>query len=293
MKRIIELSRYGMSLMIRDGCLQIMENGDFREGIPLREISAVMIVNPAVSLTGYVLAELAEQHIPLICCSERLVPVAFACCNGSEALQAAFLTASRPLKKRLWQALIRSKIFAQAVLLKQVKNSDRLFPLIKRVQSGDPKNVEAHAAAEYWRELDLMAKRDRKAADENLLLNYGYTVLFGAVARECALAGFYHNTGLKHHHRNNPYRLASDLMEPFRACVDRIIVQMRERMPKDGKLSAEQKKTIVKGLYRTKIRMDGKTLSLFYAIRKCVFSFRQAILNKDCNLFILPDWSGV
>lgn len=71
MRRIIELSRYGMSLVIRDNCLQITENGDFRESIPLGEISIVLIVNPAVSLTGYVLAELAAKHIPLICCCKH------------------------------------------------------------------------------------------------------------------------------------------------------------------------------------------------------------------------------
>lgn len=139
--------------MIREGCLQISENEILRSTLPLREISVVLIANPAVSLSGYVLAELAEQHIPLICCSASFLPVAFlnpltGKAEREPVFQALF-QASEPFKKQIWQALIRSKIAGQAFLLKTLKNSDVLFPLIKKVRSGDTGNTEAYAAAIY------------------------------------------------------------------------------------------------------------------------------------------------
>ena len=60
----------------------------------------------------------------------------------------------------------------------------------------------------------------------NALLNYGYAVIRAAVARAVVAAGLIHSLGVHHRHRNNPFCLADDLLEPYRPYVDWRVRQM-------------------------------------------------------------------
>ena len=63
-------------------------------------------------------------------------------------------------------------------------------------------------------------RRDRQAEGVNALLNYGYAVVRAAVVRAIVAAGLIPSLGLHHRHRNNPFCLADDLLEPYRPYVD-------------------------------------------------------------------------
>ena len=132
---------------------------------------------------------------------------------------------SLPLRKRLWQQLVQAKIGAQAAVLRERTGSAApLDAMTAKVRSGDPDNTEAQAARAYWPRLfGPEFRRDRTAEGANALLNYGYAVLRAAVARAVCGAGLHPSVGLHHHNRYDALCLASDLMEPMRPLVDRIV----------------------------------------------------------------------
>ena len=60
------------------------------------------------------------------------------------------LEASLPLRKRLWQALVKAKIAQQGIVLELMGVSGaEVTDLTRRVKSGDPDNAEAQAARRY------------------------------------------------------------------------------------------------------------------------------------------------
>ena len=141
------------------------------------------------------------------------------------------LEASLPLRKQLWQQTIKAKIENQAAVLSAcsgtpVKNMKRLAD---DVRSGDPDNVEGHAAAYYWRNffstitgLETFT-RSREGMAPNNILNYGYAILRAVVARALVASGMLPTLGIHHHNRYNAYCLADDIMEPYRPYVDELV----------------------------------------------------------------------
>lgn len=291
MFRIVEITTLGASLRIRDKLLQIHQYEEAAEfSIPLEELSAVLITEPGIQLTGYVLAELADKDIPLICCNKQFMPTGVltgVALTGKTAdvLLASQFYISKPLKKQLWQKITIAKIYGQAHILKKWRNTGILYPLAKKVRSDDAMNLEAQAAAIYWKILNIFPKRQRDAANANRLLNYGYIILYAAFAREIALAGLLPRIGLHHHHRNNAFCLASDLMEPYRFIVDEIGLNLLEENPEAEQLKRQTKYAIMQKLYAQELKGG----SLFQMIRQTVQSYKQCLLKKDAELLILPE----
>ena len=138
------------------------------------------------------------------------------------------ISASEPLKKGLWQLIVRRKIVNQATILDSYAGNEKvikdLLVLSRRVRSGDPENMEAQAARIYWRALMGNAfRRDRYASGANAALNYGYTVLRAATARAICGAGLHPSLGIHHRSAVNAFALVDDLMEPFRPLVDSLV----------------------------------------------------------------------
>ena len=72
-ERIIEISRRGISLNIRNGMLQLTGN-DIKISFSLEDLAAVILTESAVSLTGAVLYELAGNNISVIICDRKFSP---------------------------------------------------------------------------------------------------------------------------------------------------------------------------------------------------------------------------
>ena len=158
------------------------------------------------------------------------------------ALQAAV---SLPTRKRLWRDIVHSKILAQSIILKEFWEIDRgLEQMASRVLIKNAANVEAQAARRYWKSLfgDSNFRRDRDAQDQNRFLNYGYAVLRAIVVRAVCGAGLHPSLGLHHHNRYDAFRLADDLVEPFRPSVDRVVVRYCQKCGADAPFDREAKK---------------------------------------------------
>lgn len=296
MFRIVELSGKGVSLSLSDGCLLVREGDDDPVSIPLVDVNAVLISDPALSLTAPVLYALADHHIPLVCCDRTMMPAAIlsgAMRAGSDAdrLLREQFAQTQAAKARLWRRIIRAKIEGQAYMLRFWRDSCLLDPLPRTVRNGDAGNVEARAAALYWRELGLFDKRSRGGSDANAFFNYGYTVLFAAFAREIAVAGLLPRFGFFHRCRDNAFPLASDLMEAFRPAIDHAVISLFMLDGADA-LTPEGKRCLLKRIYAESVRMPAGERALFTAVRDCVQSCKRMFLTNDQRAFLLPEWKG-
>ena len=98
-----------------------------------------------------------------------------------------------------------------------------------KVKSGDSDNLEARAAAYYWKNIFPFIDdftRGRDGIPPNNLLNYGYAILRAAIARALVSSGLLPTLGIHHHNRYNAYCLADDIMEPYRPYVDRLVLDI-------------------------------------------------------------------
>lgn len=168
-------------------------------------------------------------------------------------------------KAIIWQQIIKSKITNQCSALKlakpnETKAIDSLQSLAKSVQLGDSTYNEAKAAAIYFKALfgnSFTRMRDinsqinaingletqaQVAGDStavmadtkdsvpnaiiNSALNYGYAIVRAAIVRTLSSSGLNPALGLSHANAFNPFNLADDIIEPFRAFVDSLVVEM-------------------------------------------------------------------
>ena len=169
--------------------------------------------------------QLLENNSAVITCDSKSMPVGLMLpLYGNTTQNERFrqqLDASVPLKKQLWQQTIKSKIDNQASVLEKCTAGEVKCMRIwaNDVKSGDPDNLEARAAAYYWKGLFANVKgftREREGISPNNLLNYGYAILRAIVARGLVTSGLLPTLGIHHHNRYNAYCLADDIMEPYR-----------------------------------------------------------------------------
>ncbi len=287
--RIIELTETPVRLRVDLGRLAIEVNGQAPVFVPMREIAAIVVSNPAVSLSQSVLAELAKEGGIFVAMSEQFLPIAMLLPLDSHSTQTARMAkqaeAPEPTKKRAWQSIVRAKVRAQWELLEYTGRPQvGLEELLKSVQSGDPSNVEAQAAARYWKALFGDAfRRNRDAPDQNRLLNYGYAVLRSVTARAICGVGLHPSLGVQHHNQYNPFCLADDLMEPYRPLVDRAVLNVVAREGGDGEMSREVRAEIVSALLG-RHAARGEERTLFDLLSRSAVSCARVLTGEERDL---------
>ena len=202
--------------------------------IPIEDIGVVVLDNRQITLTQGLLDALLENNCALITCDKSRMPVGLMLpLCGNTTQNERFRTqidASLPLKKQLWQQTVQAKIKNQAALLHErgVVVSNMLI-WSDKVKSGDSDNLEARAAAYYWKNIFPFIDdftRGRDGIPPNNLLNYGYAILRAVIARALVSSGLLPTLGIHHHNRYNAYCLADDIMEPYRPYVDRLVLDI-------------------------------------------------------------------
>lgn len=218
--------------------------------IPIEDIGVVVLDNRQITLTQGVLEALLENNVAIITCDSSRMPVGLMlplCGNATQNERfREQLDASLPLKKQLWQQTVKTKIWNQAAVLEETTGVKvgNMRVWSQDVRSGDPDNLEARAAAYYWRNLFPEIEgftRDRGGVSPNNLLNYGYAILRAVIARALVSSGLLPTLGIHHHNRYNAYCLADDIMEPYRPYVDRLIVNLMQRGTDYSELTKELK----------------------------------------------------
>lgn len=253
-KRVIEIAEREARLRLENRLLviRVADGGEHR--VPIGEIECLILGTPAVSVTGMLLAALAEEGVMVLISGTNHLPVGMQLPLASHYLQSERFreqaAASLPLCKRLWQIVVSAKIRSQGRLLRELRGEDGgLIALAEQVRSGDPENLEGRAAVIYWKLLfPRPFLREREAPDNNALLNYGYAILRAMTARALCGAGLHPTLGIHHRNRYNAYCLADDLMEPYRYLVDRVVVRLNPENVSDSGPGQEQRRALLSGL---------------------------------------------
>ena len=201
---------------------------------PIEDIGVVVLDHKQITITSGALEALLENNCAIITCDSKSMPIGLMLpLYGNTTQNERFrqqLDASLPLMKQLWQQTIKAKIENQAVVLKEYSDVETKCMNVwaADVKSGDSNNLEARAAAYYWKNLFQIEgfTRDRDGIPPNNLLNYGYAILRAVVARGLVVSGLLPTLGIHHHNRYNAYCLADDVMEPYRPYVDRLVCGM-------------------------------------------------------------------
>ncbi len=248
--------------------------------IPIEDIGVVVLDNRRITITSGVLEALLENNAAVITCDQRSMPVGLLlplCGNTTQNERFRDqLDASVPLKKQLWQQTVRQKIQNQAYVLAQVtgKEEKAMNVWADNVHSGDPDNIEARAAAYYWRYLfsDIPTfVRGREGEPPNNLLNYGYAILRAVIARALVGSGLLPTLGIHHHNRYNAYCLADDIMEPYRPYVDQLVIEIIRKVDNYALLTKEIKMELL-GIPMLDVVIAGKRSPLMIAAQQTTAS---------------------
>ena len=213
----------------------VVKQEDNEKYIHLSEIDTVIVDSISVSISSYLLKELADNKINIIFCDEKhnpfgeLVPY-YSKHNTSKMIKEQ-IKWKQSEKDKLWAEIVKNKIMNQALLLKKIKSSKYKLVLsyVNEVVDGDKTNREGHAAKVYFNALygnNFVRNQDDSI---NAALNYGYAVLLSTINKEIINNGYLTQLGIHHKNEFNEFNLTCDLMEPFRVIIDNFIYYNQER----------------------------------------------------------------
>ena len=242
--------------------------------IPIEDIGVVVLDHQQITITQGLLEALLENNCAVITCDKQRLPVGLMlplCGNSTQTERFRYqLQASLPLQKQLWQQTIIAKIENQAAVLRDVRglNVVNMQRWAMDVRSGDAMNLEARAAAYYWKEAFLMIedfKRDREGVAPNNMLNYGYAILRAVVARALVGSGLLPTWGMHHRNKYNAYCLADDVMEPYRPYVDRLVMSLYDKYGAIEILDKQHKAELL-SVPTLDVTINGKRSPLMVAV---------------------------
>lgn len=256
----------------------------------------IVLDHKQITITSGVLEALLENNCAVITCDGKSMPVGLMLpLYGNTTQNERFrqqLDASLPLKKQLWQQTIQAKINNQASVLKDCTGEEIKCMRVwaNDVRSGDSDNLEARAAAYYWktlfRDIDGFT-RDREGIPPNNLLNYGYAILRAVVARGLVTSGLLPTLGIHHHNRYNAYCLADDIMEPYRPYVDELVFYLVKTYKNIQELN-KQLKTELLGIPAIEVKIGGKRSPLMIAVSQTTASLYKCFSGESRRI-IYPD----
>ena len=264
--------------------------------IPIEDIGVVVLDNRRITITTGAMEALLGNNCAIITCDSTNLPVGLMLpLSGNTTQSERFrnqIDASLPLKKQLWQQTIRQKILNQATVLN--KNTGAIVKNMQvwanEVKSGDPDNLEARAAAYYWRNIFPSLPnflRGREGDPPNNLLNYGYAILRACVARGLVGSGLLPTLGIHHHNRYNAYCLADDIMEPYRPFVDDLVINIMQEYPDYSELT-QSIKTALLMIPSLDVMLDGKRSPLMIAVGQTTASLAKCF-NGELRKIAYPE----
>lgn len=250
----------------------------------LDEIAVLMIENPAVSFTGFLVEALMSKKVKVIFCDSKRNPTAeLIPHHGSHDSWAKIRTQMKwdqAARDVVWQDIVSEKIRKQASFLREIGQSaqaDLLSEYIGQVELADVTNREGHAAKVYFNALFGMDFTRSADIPINAALNYGYSLILSAFNREISANGYLTQMGIFHDNMFNHFNLACDLMEPFRVLVDRYVYALQPEQ-----FEKEEKHEMWK-LLDEKVSIDGQGQFLLNAIRIYTKSVLDAIGDNDSS----------
>ena len=266
--------------------------GDAGKTVPIEDMGMLLMEHEQVTVTQGLLAKLLEHNVAVVNCNGQHHPVGMLLnFEGNSTQTETFIAqaeASKPLKKQLWQQVVKAKISNQAAVLEAMgQDGGRLYKLTQEVRSGDPDNREGTAAVYHWPRLfkgipDFL--REREGHYPNNLLNYGYAILRATVARALAGSGLHPTLGLFHRNRYNAFCLADDMMEPYRPLVDQVVAGIVYDRPIDRSELDQEAKINLLRTPTLDVNMGGTMRPLMVAVSETTASLARAYWGLGTQL---------
>lgn len=273
----------------------VVELQDVTRTLPIEDIGVVILDHKQITITHALIDALLANNVAIVTSNDKHLPVGLMLPLDGNTLQSerfrAQIDASEPLKKQMWQQTVVAKILGQShVLGLQHIEHGNMFAWAKSVRSGDADNIEARAAAYYWRnmfEKDAFI-RDPQGMPPNNLLNYGYSVVRAMMARALVGAGLLPTLGIHHHSRYDAYCLADDIMEPYRPFVDMKVLEMWQSGGVTSDILSEQKRELL-GITTMDVMINAHRSPMMLAIQATAQSV-QKCFSGEARKIVYPDW---
>ena len=265
----------------------VVKQEDNEKYIHLSEIDTVIVDSISVSISSYLLKELADNKINIIFCDEKHNPfgelVSYYSKHNTSKMIKEQIKWKQSEKDKLWAEIVKNKIMNQALLLKKIKSSKYKLVLsyVNEVVDGDKTNREGHAAKIYFNALygnNFVRNQDDSI---NAALNYGYAILLSTINKEIINNGYLTQLGIHHKNEFNEFNLTCDLMEPFRVIIDNFIYYNQKR-----KIDTDYKLDIV-NIFNSTFKYQNKKYTLKDIIKMFVKHTLESISNcEDYRKFI-------
>lgn len=272
---------------------QIVAKQEEEVRIPIEDLAWIVLDSPQVTFSSALIAALMDAGVVVITTDGTHTPsgmmLPFHRHHRQAEIAGLQTNLSLPLKKRLWQVLVRMKIDNQASsLIACGRDATPLQAMAQLVGSGDPDNTEARAARAYWPRLFVDFVREDSTDKRNALLNYGYAIVRSAVARALVAAGLLPAFGLNHASITNAFNLADDMVEPFRPFVDRQVWTLTQNgTASKGGTTVQERRALASILTET-TSFGIETVSLLTASEQAAESLVRAMQNNSAAILQVP-----
>jgi len=282
-----------------DGGPQEIDSGNCRKQpaktVPIEDIGMIVLDNRQITITQGLMEMLIGNNCAVVTCGSNHMPVGLMLpLYGNTVQNERFrqqLDSSLPLKKQLWQQTVQAKIHNQAAVLEYAtgETHNNMSVWEDQVRSGDADNMEARAAAYYWKTVfpenpDFV--RGQFEDFPNNLLNYGYAILRAIIARALVGSGLLPTLGIHHHNRYNAYCLADDIMEPYRPYVDKLVFDIVSAgFPEE---LTKESKTKLLSIPAIEVVINGRRSPLMVAASTTTASLAKCF-NGEIRKIIYPE----
>ena len=249
--------------------------------VHLSEIDTIIVDSMSVSISAYLLKELADNKINIIFCDDKHNPfgemISYYSRHNTSKMIKEQIKWKVSDKDKLWAKIVKNKILNQATLLKKTMSPkyELILSYVDEIVVGDKTNREGHAAKVYFN--SLYGNNFIRNSDDqiNAALNYGYAVLLSTINKEIINNGYLTQLGIHHKNEFNQFNLTCDLMEPFRVIIDNFVYYNQER-----EFDTLYKLDIVNILNKT-FKYQKKNYTLKDIIKMFVKSTLESVNNSD------------
>ena len=277
-------------LSVKNRQLKITQDEEW--SIPMEDISSIVLETPQISISSKVMSLVADNKIVMYSCDDKHLPngifIPFASHSRELKIFKNQLECSESFKKRCWQRIVVRKILNQAEVLRLCNKtlmSEYLEKLSSAVKSGDSNNREAIAAKGYFSSLFGNTFNRNYENVYNAALNYGYSIIRGALARTIVSYGYLPFLGIHHKNELNNYNLVDDFIEPFRPIVD---LWVRNNINSKTVFNKKIRSELL-NLLNIDVKIQGKLQSVNNSINVMISSYTTAINQKDYKKLELPE----
>lgn len=265
----------------------VKEGNDFK--VPLEDINYVLIEDSTTIITTRLLAEFGKNAISLIICDEKYEPVSIMYPYNYHFKQLEVfshqLEIDDSIKNEFWNQIVKRKIENSVRVLEMTSKEEfpisKLNEYIDEVVDGDIKNREGLSAKIYFR--SIFGSDFIRFYDDNInaALNYGYTIFASAIIRNLAVYGLNTYLGIHHNSKINNFNLAYDLLEPYRAVVDKFVYDNKDDIV--FPLSFDFRKKLI-DLLNKEVLHQNKKYTIEYSISLLIKSYIKSFTTGEIKL---------